>query len=133
MPSTPVRRHNQTTPNPGAHRMALNLSSFEVGSRLYPPRLRTALRQRRLGRSRAIENHLLQDREVFEIAPASQGRNSVESLRPIPVRTLGKAYQVGLLQNLKVTVQIAVRQCAELFHFRERQPFRVCDQASQHA
>src|ERR1700721_1322266 len=97
MPSTPARRHNQTTPSPGAHRMTLNQSSFEVGSRLFTPRLRTALRQRRLGRSRAIENHLLQDREVFEVAPASQGRNSVESLRPLPVRPLGKAHQVGLL------------------------------------
>jgi hypothetical protein len=92
-----------------------------------------ALRQRRLGCSGTVENHLLQNREIVEVAPAPQRSDSIESLRPPTVRTFGKAHQAGLLQNLKMTVQIAVGERTELFHFRERQPSRVRDQAGQHA
>lgn len=98
-----------------------------------PFTLRAALRQRGLGRSGTVENHLLQDGEVVEVTPASERSDSIICLRPSPVRAFGKAHQVSLLQNLKMAVQIAVGQSAELFHFRERQPCRVRDQTGQHS
>src|SRR5882757_9322477 len=66
------------------------------------------IEQRRLRGRGAVENDLFEHRKVFQITLSSQGRYSIERLRPFLIRASGKTHQQRFLEHLQVTVQVAI-------------------------
>jgi hypothetical protein len=67
-----------------------------------------------------IQQHLLEHREVFDVAFASQGADAAKRLRAAILHAFRDGDQLCFLEHLQMPVQIAVRQRAQLFQIAEQ-------------
>src|SRR5579863_5093919 len=87
----------------------------------------------RVDRRSRVQQHLLENGQVFHIAPAPQGGDAAVRLRPVVLNALRDRDQLGLLEHLQVPVEVAVRQGAQLLQVPEQQSLRVGNERREHA
>src|ERR1022692_2402671 len=77
---------------------------------------------------RGVEHPWLQSRKVVNVSLAARRRYAAEGLRSTLLRVFHDRDQLGLLKNLQVPAQIAVRKRAESLQIHERQTSGMRDQ-----
>src|SRR5580700_965063 len=81
-----------------------------------------------LGGRGGIHDHLLEHRQVVEVAPAAQRRDATQRLWTVALVAFAHVHELRLLEYLQVAAQVAIRESAQLFQITERKSLRVCDQ-----
>src|ERR1700722_17832137 len=77
---------------------------------------------------RRIQQHLLEYRQILDIALASQGRNAAKRLRPVVLDALRDGDELCFFEHLQMSVEIAVGQRAQLLQVAEQQSPRMGDE-----
>src|SRR5262245_953674 len=80
-----------------------------------------------------VAHHLLEHRQIVEIALAALPRDPAQRLRAVVVVALFDVDEPGILQDLQMAAEIAVRQPAHALEVAEGQPLRMCHQRGEHA
>src|SRR5580704_5017741 len=80
-----------------------------------------------------IQQHLLEHREVLNVALAPQSGNAAKRLRAVILDALRDCDQPCVFEYLQMPVEIAVGQRTQLFQVAEQQSSRMSDQRREHA
>src|ERR1700704_7146278 len=78
--------------------------------------------------SGGVQQYLLENREILDIAFTPQGRDATKRMRAVVLDALGDGDQLCVFENLQMPVEGAVRQRAQLLQIAEQQSFRVGDE-----
>src|ERR1700722_20175556 len=80
-----------------------------------------------------VQQHLLENREILDVAPATQSRDAARRVRPVVLQAFRNRDQLGRFKPLQMPIEVAVGERAQLFEIAEQQAFRMSDERGEHA